>query len=105
MLPPLFPYRIGRPTVIGSSIPVLMPQHHLSEVFDGDGKQDRIAYPEETQSSYAEEFEAFADYVAGVAEGPTTGVSERRSLAVVQAGYESAESGQAVNLTERFGDL
>ena len=46
-----------------------------------------------------------ADYVAGVAEGPTTGVSERRSLAIVQAGYESAQSGQAVNLTERFGDL
>jgi predicted dehydrogenase len=75
------------------------------EVFGNDVQPERIAYPEETLSSYAEEFEAFADYVAGVAEGPTTGVSERRSLAVVQAGYESAESGQAVNLTERFGDL
>ena len=30
---------------------------------------------------------------------------ERRTLAVIQAGYESASSGHAVNLTQRFGAL
>jgi hypothetical protein len=38
-----------------------------------------------------------------VAVGPTTAESERRSLAVVQAGYESAACGQSVHLRERFG--
>jgi predicted dehydrogenase len=61
------------------------------------------SYPEQALSSYALELEAFADYVAGVAVGPTTAESERRSLAVVQAGYESAASGQPVHLRERFG--
>ena len=49
--------------------------------------------------------EAFADCVPADVEGPTTGQSERRSLAAVQAGYESARSGQAINLRERFGPL
>jgi predicted dehydrogenase len=59
----------------------------------------------ESLSEYAQEMEAFADYVAGVSVGPTTGESERRSLAIVQAGYESAQSGQPVNLRRRFGNL
>ena len=49
--------------------------------------------------------EAFADYVAGVAVGPTTAHSKRRSLAIVQAGYESAETGRPINLRDRFGEL
>jgi predicted dehydrogenase len=61
-----------------------------------------LSYPREGLSDYAQEIEAFADYVAGVADGPTTGPSERRSLAIVQAGYESAQHGKAVNLQERF---
>ena len=48
---------------------------------------------------------AFADYVEGVTVGPTTGGSERRSLAVAQAGLESVKSGRPVNLHQRFGDL
>jgi len=74
------------------------------EVITDDGLE-AYDYPPQAQSSYAEELEAFADYVAGEASGPTTGESERRSLAVVQAGYESAESGLPVQLSGRFGDL
>jgi predicted dehydrogenase len=64
-----------------------------------------IPYPTVELSEYAQEMEAFADYVEGIAEGPTTGRSERRTLAIVQAGYESMESGQAVDLHSRFGVL
>jgi predicted dehydrogenase len=64
-----------------------------------------LPYPEEALSDYAQEIEAFAVTVSGVAEGPTTALSERRSLAIVQAGYESARSGRAVCLRERFGEL
>ncbi|MEM8533310.1 MAG: Gfo/Idh/MocA family oxidoreductase [Chloroflexota bacterium] len=64
-----------------------------------------LPYPSDTLSSYAQEIAAFADYVAGRSVGPTTGESERRSLAVVQAGYESARTGQPVVLRERFGLL
>jgi predicted dehydrogenase len=73
----------------------------------GTGGADRtiLEYPEERPSAYALELEAFADYVAGASEGPTTGRSERRSLAVVQAGYESARCGLPVRLRERFGPL
>ena len=71
----------------------------------GDGTPQVYDYPPAELSSYALEMEAFADYVAGAAEGPTTGVSERRSLAIVQAGYESAQSHQPVVLSERFGEL
>lgn len=79
------------------------------EVFNeqlGSDQQPRVlGYPPETLSSYAQEIEAFADYVAGVCVGPTTAESERRSLAIVQAGYESARSGRPIVLAERFGDL
>jgi predicted dehydrogenase len=64
-----------------------------------------LKYPEDALSSYAQEMEAFADYVAGIFDGPTTGHSERRSLSVVQAGYESARDGKPVHLEERFGQL
>ncbi len=64
-----------------------------------------LNYPEAALSSYALEMDAFADYVTCGVEGPTTGRSERRSLAVVQAGYESVRSGQPVGLKARFGDL
>ena len=62
-----------------------------------------IAYPEQDLSDYAQEMEAFADYVAGISVGPTTAESERRSLAIVQAGYESAQSGRPVDVKKRFG--
>ena len=47
----------------------------------------------------------YADYVAGTAVGPTTAASERRSLAIVQAGYESAQNEEPINLKVRFGEL
>ena len=61
-----------------------------------------VPYQEEDPSSYALEIEAFADAVAGLAEGPTSARSERRTLAVVQAGQESVASGQPVVLHQRF---
>ncbi|NOK83613.1 MAG: hypothetical protein GFH27_549305n189 [Chloroflexi bacterium AL-W] len=64
-----------------------------------------LTYPPDSLSSYAHEIAAFADYVAGRSVGPTTGVSERCSLAVVQAGYESVRTGLPVMLQERFGRL
>ncbi len=64
-----------------------------------------VAYPGQSLSDYALEWQAFADYVTTGAEGPTTGRSERRTLAVVQAGYESASTDQPVNLRERFRDI
>jgi len=61
------------------------------------------SYPRNKISSYAKEIDAFVDYVHGFREGPTTGYSERRSLAIVQAGYESAENRRPVDLKSRFG--
>jgi predicted dehydrogenase len=77
------------------------------EVFgeEAEAAPVHLDYPAAELSEYALEIEAFADYVAGQSVGPTTGKSERRSLAIVQAGYESARSGQPVNLEERFGEL
>ena len=77
------------------------------EVFSDEFDQgsSSLRYPEEPLSPYAQEIEAFADYVTGTSVGPTTGKSERRSLAIVQAGYESAQSGRPVSMKERFGEL
>jgi predicted dehydrogenase len=74
------------------------------DVFADQGTETH-GYPPQALSSYALEIEAFADLVSGHATGPTTAESERRSLAVVQAGYESAASGQPVDLKARFGEL
>jgi predicted dehydrogenase len=69
-------------------------------LFDADNPDGSSlqSYPATELSSYALEMDAFADYVNGVGVGPTTGESERRSLAVVQAGYESMLCGQPMNL-------
>jgi len=69
------------------------------------GERQWLPYADIGLSPYALEMEAFADYVSNRVTGPTTGKSERRSLAIVQAGYESAQSGQPVNLRDRFGEL
>jgi predicted dehydrogenase len=74
------------------------------DVFTDEGVETH-RYPPQELSSYAEEIEAFTDSVSGIATGPTTAESERRSLAVVQAGYESIESDRPVNLCDRFGEL
>ena len=75
------------------------------EVFSNKGDRTALVYPKDELSPYAQEMEAFADYVADRSVGPTTGKSERRSLAVVQAGYESAQTGKPINLATRFGEL
>ena len=72
----------------------------------GTDRAPRIrAYPKATLSDYALELAAFADYVEDDLIGPTTGISERRSLSIVQAGYESIDSGEPVDLHARFGEL
>lgn len=70
------------------------------------GEEPRaIAYPNHRLSDYAQEIAAFVDYVRRDIAGPTTGASERRSVAVVEAGYESARHGHPVSLHGRFGAL
>jgi predicted dehydrogenase len=74
----------------------------------GSGQGDApgyLEYPSNGFSDYALEMAAFAEYVNHGVEGPTTGRSERRSLAVVQAGYESMRSGEPVDIRKRFGDI
>lgn len=75
------------------------------EVFSEDVEPQRMPYPPARLSEYALEIEAFADYVAGDENAPTHGRSERRSLAIVQAGYESAVCGLPIILNDRFGSL
>ncbi len=72
---------------------------------DGGDPYRDVAYPQSPLSEYAMELAAFAEYVSAGTEGPTTGVSERRSLAVVQAGYESVQTGAPVHIRHRFGDI
>ena len=72
---------------------------------DNGDQREELTYPSNNLSAFAQEIENFADYVLEGIEGPTSGRSERRSLAIVQAGYESAKSGEVVNLRERFGAL
>lgn len=92
--------------VIHGSRGSLRAAPHGYELFHDDQPEPPLhLYPEQPLSPYAQELEAFADYVADLATGPTTGHSERRTLAIVQAGYESAESGQPIALAKRFGPL
>jgi predicted dehydrogenase len=74
-------------------------------VYSDEHQGVEMRYPEEGLSSYARQLEAFADCVEQGIEGPTTGLMERRSLAIVQAGYESAASGRPIDLEERFGAI
>jgi predicted dehydrogenase len=71
---------------------------------DGENPAPR-PYPPSKLSSYALEFQAFADYIGGDETVPTTGYSERKTLAVIQAGAESADSNNAIDIRERFGSL
>jgi len=72
---------------------------------NGAAEPELIAYKPQHLSSYALELEAFADSIEAGLVGPTTGESERRSLAVVQAALESIESGQPIDIAQRFCDL
>jgi predicted dehydrogenase len=67
--------------------------------------EDRVQFPEEPLSSYALELRAFVDEVEGHGVAPTSARSERRSLAVVEAGLESARTGMPVSLGHRYPGL
>jgi predicted dehydrogenase len=71
----------------------------------GDRSVERIAFPPPRLSSYALELEAFADMVNGRSIALTSGRSERLSLAVIEAGYESLRSGLPVTLRQRYPEL
>ena len=81
----------------------------LYEVYEGDPREGdqprRLPYPEQRRSAYAEELAAFVAAVRGEQEGPTSGSSERRSLAVIEAGIELARTRQPVDLRERYPDI
>ena len=64
-----------------------------------------MEYPGSELSDYALELKAFAASIRGTGGGPTTAVSELKTLAVVQAGYESAAGAGVVDLRQRFPDL
>jgi predicted dehydrogenase len=70
-----------------------------------DGESTSGTYPPAALSDYALEIAAFGACVLHGTEGPTTGLAERRSLAVVEAGYLSAASGQPIVLRDQFGVL
>lgn len=72
---------------------------------EDDGGQQCVEFSKPERSEYAQELAAFAAWVRDGKAGPTTGLSERRSLAIVQAGYESAAQGGPVDLASRFGPL
>jgi hypothetical protein len=72
---------------------------------DKDSAPAKCAYPASPLSDYALELASFADTVAGLETGPTTGHSERRTLSIVQAGYESIKRGAPIVLYQRFGRL
>jgi len=64
----------------------------------GSEKELSVPFPPNGLSSYAREIRAFVANVRGEESGPTTGRSELRSLAVVQAGYQSARDRSVVSL-------
>ena len=47
----------------------------------------------------------FVDYIGGDESAPMIGYSERKTLAVIQAGAESSDSGEAIDIKERFDSL
>ena len=75
------------------------------DVYGASGVPESFEWPVSEWSDYAQEMDAFVKFVREGVSGPTSAESERRSLAVVQAGYESAASGQVVNIQDRFGTL
>jgi UDP-N-acetyl-2-amino-2-deoxyglucuronate dehydrogenase len=59
-------------------------------------------YPARSLSPYAEEITAFADWIETGVPGPTTAESERHTLAIIEAGYESARTGKPIDLDTLF---
>ena len=102
------PGNVGGYIIHGDQGTIRAGKDHV-EVFSSRIESDKqplvLQYPPQELSDYAQEIEAFADYVTGASVGPTTAHSERRTLAIIQAGYESAQTGQPIDLKQRFGDL
>lgn len=73
---------------------------HGEVLFGKDRVKDWIRWEASYLASVREAVREALD--AGI---PAEGRNERRSLAIVQAGYESAQSGEIINLRERFGEL
>ncbi len=86
----------GSVRAYGSTVELLADDGTVAEV---------ITCPTPELSSFAQEIRAFAQYVEHDVPGPTSGASELRSLAVVEAGYESMQTGKPINLPERYPDL
>ena len=63
---------------------------------------ERKDFPGDPLSSYALELQAFAHEVSGHGVAPTSGRSERRSLAVAEAGLSSARTAVPVVIAERY---
>jgi predicted dehydrogenase len=88
---------------------VVIGRDEVLDVYVGDprhGEQPTVlAYPEQALSAHALDLQAFGDTVAGRAVGPTTGRSERRTLAVIEAGCESARTRLPVDLRERYPEI
>ena len=61
--------------------------------------------PSQDLSPYALELRAFARTVNGLELGPTSGASERRSLAIIEAGLESAATRRPIDLRQRYPDI
>lgn len=75
-------------------------------VGDDIGGEDFVSYEYGPRglSPYALQMEAFFKFIVD-GTGPTDGISERRSLAIIEAGIESAARGIPVDLAQRFGTL
>jgi UDP-N-acetylglucosamine 3-dehydrogenase len=86
----------GSVRAYGNTVELLADDGTVAEV---------ITCPASELSSFAQEVRAFAQYVEDDVPGPTTGASELRSLAVVEAGYESMRTGKPIDLSERYPDL
>ncbi|MBT7860681.1 MAG: Gfo/Idh/MocA family oxidoreductase [Gemmatimonadetes bacterium] len=99
-----FPADMGGYTIFGD-LGCLRARRDKCWFIDDEGEQECVTMPAAQPSEFAQELAGFAQWVLGEDPGPTTGRSERRSLAIVQAGYESAASGRPIDLVQRFGEL
>ncbi len=90
-------------TVFGTDGTLFSGRNGFEVTQRGSSNPEQIELPEQELSDYALEFKAFAEWIESGAVPPTTGRHERGSLAVIQAGYESADSGEPIELQNRFG--
>ncbi|MGD8236989.1 MAG: Gfo/Idh/MocA family oxidoreductase [Armatimonadota bacterium] len=95
----------GGYTVYGTEAVLRAYDDRIEVLSDDPSAAQVLACPTQSLSSFAEEIRAFAAFVETGTPGPTTGEGELRSLAVVEAGYESMRSGMPVELPERYPDL